>query len=376
MKVSILIPDGESHLLIYVINSLSQIKEVKIHVMSNVKYISIRSSRYIHSFSYYPKADEQDWIDNINHEITKHNIDIVMPIFEDGIKTAIKFQEYLIQGKLCLLPAYNNFETARNKWLLTQHLLIHNIPFPKSVLCSPNRSISIDYINFPVILKPILGTGGGDGVSYFSNAEELQNHLSKNILNTGHIIQEYVKGYDIGCSVLCRSGDILAFTIQKATMLNSNPFKPLLGVQFVYEDGLYKIIEKLMKSLNWSGVAHIDLKYDEKYQIYKIIEVNTRFWGSLDASLMAGVNFPQLYCMASLKESFDIPTYKHINYLNLKGLAKSVVKKKSLLWDFNFIMKNTPVGLALRDPLPTVFKYGTLIKNIVFAKLKAKFKSF
>ena len=373
MKLSVLIPDGESHLLIYVINSLSQVKGVKIYIMSNVKHISMRSSRYIHHFSYYPKTDyEQDWIANINDEIKKYDIDIVMPIFEKGIETAIKYRKDIEGGKLCLLPTLDNFEKARNKWLLTRHLLVNDIPFPNSILYSKNQSLILEELTFPIILKPTLASGGGDGVCFFKNKEELQDHLLINKVGYEQIIQEYVKGYDIGCSVLCSSGNILAYTIQKATMLNTNPFKPLLGVQFVYEEDLYKIIERLIKSLNWSGVAHVDLKYDVENKIFKIIEVNTRFWGSLDASLLAGVNFPYLYCLTTLNENFELPRYDHINYLNLKGLAKSIIKDKSLLFNLSFILKNTPVGFALKDPLPTIFKYMNFAKKRFVSKLKGK----
>ncbi len=155
-------------------------------------------------------------------------------------------------------------------------------------------------------------------------------------------------------------------------MLNSNPFKPLLGVQFVYEEDMYKIIERLMKSLNWSGVAHIDLKYDIENKTFKIIEVNTRFWGSLDASLIAGVNFPYLYCLATLNENFELPQYNRVNYLNLKGIGKRIMKDRSTLFDLNFILKNTPVGFALKDPLPTIFKYMNFSKKILINKLKFK----
>ncbi len=377
MRVSVLIPDGESHLLIFVINSLSQIKGIEIHVMSNVKFISMRSSRYIASFAYYPKTEnEQLWITNVNNVIIKHKIDLVMPIFENCMETIIKHKKSFVGEKLCLLPDLVNFGKARNKWLLTQHLLLNNIPFPKSVLYSPNESLTLtlENLRFPIIIKPVIGSGGGDGVYLFQNRDELESYLHTKKFDCAQIIQEYVKGYDIGCSVLCKSGNILAFTIQKATMLNSNPFKPWLGVEFVYEEDLYAIVERLMKSLTWYGVAHIDLKYDVDNQTFKIIEVNTRFWGSLDASLIAGVNFPHLYCLASKNESFETPQYKNINYLNLKGLAKTLFKDKSLLFDFNFIMKNTPVGFALKDPLPIIFKYMVLSKNVFFVKLKAKFK--
>ena len=375
MNVSVLIPDGESHLLMYVINSLSQIKGVKVYVMSNDKYIPMRFSRHVHHFSYYPKTDnEKDWISYINEEIKRHNIDIVMPIFENGIEAVIKNKNEIVCNTLDLFPEYKNFEMAKNKWLLTNHLLSQDIPFPKSILFASSLPVEVENFRFPIIMKPIKGSGGGDGVCLFQNRDEFFNYLNHNTIAGEQIIQEYVKGYDIGCSVLCKDGDILAFTIQKATMLNTNPFKPLLGVKFVYEEELQRIIEKLMRSLNWSGVAHIDMKYDEEEKLFKILEVNTRFWGSLEASLMAGVNFPHLYCKTLLKEPFDLPAYNHIEYLNLKGFAKSLGKRKSSLFDLRFISKNTPVLFAVKDPIPTIFKYSGMAKHLLLRRLKKQFK--
>ena len=302
-------------------------------------------------------------------EIEKNKIDLVMPIFEDGIETIIKYKEYLDLNKLWI-PSYIDFEKARNKWLLSRHLLDSDIPFPKSFLYSPNTVLELEHYDFPIIIKPSITSGGGDGVFFFNNKEGLEGYLMNNKFEEDQIIQEYVKGYDIGCSALCKSGAILAFTIQKATLLNSNPFKPLLGVEFVYDEKLFKTIESLMMSLNWNGVMHVDLRFDEINNTFKILEINPRFWGSLDASMIAGVNFPYLYCLASFNEHFDIPNYKPIKYLNLKGVVKSILKKKSLLFKFDYILNSTQVKYMIKDPMPVIFKYFIFSKNIIVSKLR------
>ncbi|WP_179367569.1 ATP-grasp domain-containing protein [Winogradskyella forsetii] len=343
--------------------------------MANIAFLPIRFSRFIHHFSYYPRTDNSlDWITNINFEIEKHKIDLVMPIFENGIETLIKYKEKLDSDKLCFLPAFKDFRIARNKWLLAEHLVEHDIPVPKSFLYSTDMLFKIPQFKFPVIVKPTEVSGGGDGIFIFFHKEALNDFIEKNEFKYDQMIQEYVEGYDIGCSVLCESGKIKAYTIQKAIMLNSNPFKPLLGVEFVNNEGVYSTIEKLMQSLNWNGVAHIDLKFDKATHTFKVIEINPRFWGSLDASLIAGVNFPYLNCLMSLNEPFELPKYNYIPYYNLKGTVKRIIKNKSLIFNYGFIMKNTQVKYIIKDPIPVVLKYGIFFKNILKSKFRPKSK--
>ncbi len=368
--ISVLIPDGESHILIYVVNCLAQTKTVEIFVMSNKKNNPMRYSRHVHKFSYYKKTNSDlDWINNINTETSKYNIDVIMPIFEDGIRTIIKHKQLIsFSDKLVVLPSLDNFSTAINKGLLVKHLERNEIPYPKSILIEPEECYDTNLIEFPIIVKPLEGFGGGQGIHVFENKQELEQYFITNRFSYSYLAQDYIKGFDIDCSVLCKDGSIEAFTIQKGTMFGKSEFAPQIGLQFLYEQDLYKVVEKLMKSLDWSGVAHIDLRFDENDKQFKVIEVNTRFWVSLDASLIAGVNFPYLYCLISLNKNFQKPNYKHVKYLNLKGFIKTIKKNKCFILQTGFVLKNTPLKFALKDPLPMMYKYISRTKNIVLDK--------
>lgn len=372
-SISILIPDGESHILLYVINCLSDVKGLSVYVMSNQKNNPMRYSRHIKGFSYYQKTSSHlDWISNINEEVEKNNIDVVMPIFETGIKTLIEHRSKIVhQEKLGLLPSLTNFNRAINKGLLSEHLDTNNISGPKSIIiASYNELNKVNRLNFPVIIKPLEGFGGGQGISVFNTIEDLKEHFTINGFNYANIVQEYIVGYDIDCSVLCKGGNILAFTIQKGNMLGNNQFAPQFGLSFLYEQELYNVVEKLIKSLEWNGVAHIDMRYDQNTKQFHVIEVNTRFWMSLDASLIAGVNFPYLYCLSSMGITFQKPQYKYVDYLNLKGVIKTIKKDIKFMFRINFILNNTPLKFALKDPKPMIYKFITRTRNILISRFR------
>jgi predicted ATP-grasp superfamily ATP-dependent carboligase len=51
---------------------------------------------------------------------------------------------------------------------------------------------------------------------------------------------------------------------------------------------------RLLDALNWQGVAMIECKRDAETGAYVVMEINGRFWGSLQLAIDAGVDFPAL----------------------------------------------------------------------------------
>ncbi|MCF7568620.1 ATP-grasp domain-containing protein [Sabulilitoribacter arenilitoris] len=358
-NISVLIPDGEAPVLMIVLNCLSEVRGIKIHVMSDDNEIPMKHSNKVHKFSFYPKTTNTDFINHINKEVDKYNIDVIMPIFEDAIRVILEHKDLISSiNKLALLPSYENFNTANNKGLLNKHLAENNLPFPKTQMIDKGVDFDIKTVDFPVLVKPAEGIGGGNGIDVFRDKSGLNEFLNSDKFNCTYLIQDYVEGYDIDCSVLCKNGEILAYTIQKPNMFGNSKYAPQISFEFLENDVLFKDVEKLMKTLNWSGVAHLDMRYDKNANNFKVIEVNPRFWGSVEASLFAGVNFPYLYAAASLGYEFDMPKYKFIDFMLMKGLVKSIKNDKSYLFKLNFIFKHTPMKYMLNDLKPTFYRFS------------------
>ncbi|WP_299554939.1 ATP-grasp domain-containing protein [Seonamhaeicola sp.] len=333
---------------------MSEIKGVKIYALSNNKNDFVRKSRKVKNFSYYPKAaNETEWVSNLNEELKKFEIDVIMPIDEYGILTLIKNKSILLQNsKLVLLPELNTFNTANNKGLLSKHLQSFQIPAPKTILYNTTDDLSTLPLEFPVLMKPFEGGGGGKGIILLKDSLSVKNFFSSNKVEFPFLIQSYIQGYDIDCSVLCKNGKILAFTIQKGILQGDSEFEPNIGLEFLHEKELYIVVKKLVKSLNWSGIAHIDMRYDVNDKTFKVIEINPRFWETTEASEIAGVNFPYLYCLERLDIAFGKPEYRNIKFMDLRGIGKTFRNNKLFLFKIKFLLRNTPIKYYLKDPLP------------------------
>jgi len=369
LSMAILIPDGEHALLArHVKNCFSEIPGLSLHLMCNKKHKAIRFSHYITSFSYYPKTeDETDWISNINTEIKKHNIDLVMPVYDESIITLLKHKNGTgLYDKLVPLPQLKMFDIAYNKALLAKHLKRHQISAPKSFGVNLIDYSGIEESDFPILAKPVLGIGGGTGIQMFQSKQDFINGFKPKDSEGLFLFEEFIKGYDLGCNVLCNQGKIIAFTIQKGTLFSEKKYAPQIGLEFLYQKELYEIVEELMASLDWTGVANIDVRFDTKDGKFKVLEINPRFWATLDASLSAGVNFPYLYCLLAFKKEIGLSSYRYIHFLTLKGVLKRLKQDIWLVFRFNFLWNNTSLKYLIKDPIPFFFTIVNKVRTTVF----------
>jgi predicted ATP-grasp superfamily ATP-dependent carboligase len=52
--------------------------------------------------------------------------------------------------------------------------------------------------------------------------------------------------------------------------------------------------ERILEALKWHGVAMLEFKRDARDGVSKLLEINGRFWGSLQLAVDSGVDFPYL----------------------------------------------------------------------------------
>ena len=267
--------------------------------------------------------------------------------------------------RLVPLPEIGSFDIAIDKWLLFGHCKKNELPCPQTWLFE--GADNNDALPFPVVVKPTTGFGGGMGISLLKDQTDSELYFSKNQGgNTKYLIQEYIEGVDYSCSVLCEKGRILAYTIQKSESAEEGHFGPQMAYRFEQNEKIHELVTCLMKSLNWSGIASVDLRYDTQSDAYKILEINTRFWRSLVGSLYAGINFPDLLAQLTLKGNISVDSsYEEIRFFDLKGFAGTVRKDVSIIFNTKLIRKSTPLNAIGRDPLPYIFKFIIRTKNII-----------
>ncbi|WP_433623296.1 ATP-grasp domain-containing protein [Halomicrococcus sp. NG-SE-24] len=114
----------------------------------------------------------------------------------------------------------------------------------------------------------------------------------------GHrpLVQEYVPGTDeYGFFALCDRGDPVTTFQHRRVRSYSYTGGASVFRKAVDEPDLREHGTALLSALDWHGPAMVEFRRDPRDGRFKLLEVNPRFWGSLQLAVHAGVDFPHEY---------------------------------------------------------------------------------
>jgi predicted ATP-grasp superfamily ATP-dependent carboligase len=110
------------------------------------------------------------------------------------------------------------------------------------------------------------------------------------------VIQDYIPGAGFGFYGLFNRGELRAMFMHRRIRELPVTGGASTAAAAYYDERLRDLGVTLMTALKWHGVAMVEMKRDQRDGEYKLMEINPKFWGSLDLSIAAGVNFPYLAC--------------------------------------------------------------------------------
>jgi predicted ATP-grasp superfamily ATP-dependent carboligase len=179
------------------------------------------------------------------------------------------------------------------------------------------RSADEIALQYPLVLKPsrsVVPSGNGAtkvGVSHVAHAGELTRKLGMYPPEAFPILlQQRIVGPGIGVFMLFVNGEVVATSGHRR--IRECP--PSGGVSAYREAivppaALVKQSRELLDHFGWQGVAMIEYKIDEATGVPYLMEINGRFWGSLQLAVDAGVDFPRLLIESALGKRPEMPVH-------------------------------------------------------------------
>jgi predicted ATP-grasp superfamily ATP-dependent carboligase len=367
--LNVLVLDGESGLTTKVVRSLAAAGRLwSIHVLArsaSASRTSLAWSRHVASFRVCTAADDDAYSAAIYQMAADIGAAVILPVTEATALFCIRHRQALERvARLAPLPTAEAFITAIDKGLLGSLLARADVPHPRTCLAC---DASLTEFRYPLVIKP-RRADGGYGIVKVESPHQLEQELRRRASDQ-LCVQEHIEGADMGCSLLAHQGDILAWTTQQG-LRRSRPFSPFSELRLEPFTAVYDVTAKLMRTLNWSGVAHVDLRLDSRTGQPLVLEVNGRFWASLWASTMANVNFPDLACRLALRlPPFALrispcpSTFRAGRFVQARVWAQDLVRLRPAAF------RPTWSGLSgiWHDPLPEVVATLRSVKHALFA---------
>jgi hypothetical protein len=219
----------------------------------------------------------------------------------------------------------STLETLHDKWRFQQLLRRHELPTPCTQLLRPGSDGRELELPFPVIVKPA-ASEGGSGIQRCEDAGELARLRAQPAHQHGQwIAQEIIPGHDIDLSVLADHGRVVAYTIQQDEGSDKK--------RFLHDPQMLEVGCAIVNATQFHGLAHFDMRVDERNGKLYVIECNPRIWGSLMYSVWAGVNFVALGCRVARGERLTIsmPPKEHVWHQGVapRRLFKALMQGRS-----------------------------------------------
>ena len=301
----ILVTDGNSRAALAITRSLGRAGH-EVRVGSNTLASLAGASRHCSARVCYPDPDRygEAFLSFLSDYVAQEAVDVVLPVTDITTLTIGADRQRL--DTQCILP-FPDVETVKmvaDKAAMMALASRLGVDIPRSVTISAADDGDVNRLGlaFPLVIKPFksrVATESGwiyTEVSYVHDADELRAALTRLDPRAFPVLlQEKIVGPGMGVCICAKQGKTMAAFAHKR--LREKP--PSGGVSVLREsealDPLaFEFAARMLGALRWDGVAMVEFKRDTRDGRPKLMEINGRFWGSLQLAIDAGVDFPRI----------------------------------------------------------------------------------
>jgi len=169
------------------------------------------------------------------------------------------------------------------------------VPTPKTNVVRRVEELSEISITYPCVVKPAREASGLKSVAYCNNLTDLTAATADQLRcldgRSAVLVQEFIEGQGCGLFALMNHGVPLRVFMHQRIREFPPSGGPSTAARSFYSDRLKALGLRLLSTLGWHGVAMVEFRYSPAKRDFILMEVNGKFWGSLELALSAGINF-------------------------------------------------------------------------------------
>jgi predicted ATP-grasp superfamily ATP-dependent carboligase len=284
---------------------------VSVVVADHLTHTLAGASRYARASLQYPSPAQEPgafrvWLRAL---AAAHPGAVLLPMTDHTLPLCLEERDALSGLKLPF-PTLHAYQAVSDKYELFRRCEQLVIDVPATTLVRPGDALKPeDWLHqLPIVVKPRWSAARVDGrllrqsVTYAQSADQVVALVQRALEEgaQGVLLQEHIAGEGRGIFGLYDHGRRIATFAHRRLRE-----KPPSGGVSVYSESmpvdphLTSAMDRLLGPLDWHGVAMAEFKVTARGRAV-LIEINGRFWGSLQLAVDAGVDFPKLlYDLAS-----------------------------------------------------------------------------
>jgi predicted ATP-grasp superfamily ATP-dependent carboligase len=336
-------------------------------------------SRYCRQRLFYPHpSDGMDpFLRVLRKVVEKGRYSVLLPMSEFTLWPILKHRSLFDPFVKIPCPDYDTACVFRDKLKTMQ--IADNLGIAVAKTYAPSdihelRTIS-KKIQYPCVFKLRRGAGAV-GLKFPESAYSLRRCYESlpapesYVFDYGSpLVQEFIPGAIHDVCALFNRGEPRAVLSQKRLVMY-----PETGGGGIYnittdERELKQKAVKLLRALNWHGPAQVEFKWDKGTGRAVLMEVNGRFWGTLDLSIQAGIHFPLLTCQMAVNGDVE-SVYRYKVGMKYRwpfplGLLYALRTEEKLraFCDFFALDPLVRSDFLWTDPLPHWVKWIAILKK-------------
>jgi predicted ATP-grasp superfamily ATP-dependent carboligase len=210
-------------------------------------------------------------------------------------------------------PAWDVAQWALDKTLTYRRAATLGIDHPKTYQPRDRRDVENLDCRFPLVLKPAVK----ESRNIFTLAKAwrvddraaLLSRYDEAAAAVGHdhiVIQELIPGggsTQFSYAGVWDRGSAVASMVARRTRQYPTDFgRTSTFVEMIQNEEVEAAASKFLASLDYTGIAEIEFKFDARDRRYKILDVNARSWTWNALGALAGVDFPYILWRMAMGE--------------------------------------------------------------------------
>lgn len=305
MKSRVLVTDGEQRAALAIVRSLGQAGYAVFVAATRTPSLA-GASRWAMNEHAVPDSLSHPlaYVDTLVEIAGRESVGLILPVTEASLLAVLSARERF-SGLSLPFSDLETFRRVSDKQLVLDTARSVGVAVPEQVVVeSPEAAaaLSVADLSYPLVLKParsVSGTGMARGkysVSHIAGQDALRAALMAVSPQAFPILlQQRIVGPGVGIFLLDWHGHSRAIFSHRRLRE-----KPPSGGVSVYRESISAdpwLVERsrlLLNRLGFEGVAMVEYKLDGESGRPYLMEINGRFWGSLQLAIDSGVDFPRI----------------------------------------------------------------------------------